>query len=73
MAATTGKDTHHSIDAILAQRSLGHYHQVGLNAPLLQVLAAVSTIPWFHIKLSMQTFEGILGDVYSPIRHNGKL
>ncbi len=62
-------DTHYPVDAVFTHASLGHHHQVRLNAPFLQVLAAVSSVPRLHIKLSMQTLQGILGDVYSPNRH----
>lgn len=64
-----GNDTHYSIDAIFAHGSLGHHHQVRLNAPFLQVLTAVSSVPWLHIKLPVQTLQGILGDVHSPTRN----
>ncbi len=62
-------DTHYPVDAVFTHASLGHHHQVRLNAPFLQVLAAVSSVPRLHIKLSMQTLQGILGDVHSPTRH----
>ncbi len=62
-------DTHYPVDAVFTHGSLGHHHQVRLNAPFLQVLAALSSVPRLHIKLSMQTLQGILGDVHSPTRH----
>lgn len=55
--------THYTIDAILSHRSFRNHHQVGLDAPLPQVVTAVTTIPWFHIKLTMKTLHGALWDV----------
>ena len=66
--------THYTIDAILSQRSFRDNHQVGLNAPLPQVVTAVTSVPWLHIKLAMKTLQGALWDVDAtgPHRQRGQ-
>lgn len=62
--------THHAIDAIvLPRRVSGNQHQVGVDAALPKVVAAVSSVPLFHLKLAMKTLQGALGDVDTPGPH----
>lgn len=57
------KLTDHAADAVLSHGSFRNNHQVGLNAPLSQVVTSISTVPWFQIELSMKTLHGTLWDV----------
>lgn len=49
--------THHAVDAVLAQRSFRNDHQVGLDAPFLQVVAAVASVSRLHVKLAVETLD----------------
>lgn len=52
--------THYTIDAVLSHRSFRYNHQVGVDAPLPQVVTAFTSVPWLHIKLTMKTLHGAL-------------
>lgn len=64
-------DTHHPVDSVLSQRAFGHDHQVGLDAPLLQIVTAVASVPRLHFKLPVETLHGGLGDVDTPEEGGG--
>lgn len=61
--------TYYTIDAILSHRSFRNNDQVGLNAPFPQVVTAVTSVPWLHIKLTMKTLHGALWDVDTTDPH----
>lgn len=52
--------THNTIDAALPPRPFRKHHQVGLDAALPQVVAALSSVPSFHVKLAVKTLQGAL-------------
>lgn len=52
----TERNTHYTIDAILAYGTLGNNNQISLDASLLQVFTAITAIPRLHVKFAMKTF-----------------
>lgn len=55
--------TYYAIDATLSHCSFRNDHQVSLDASFLQVVTAVTSVPWLHIKLPVKTLHGALWDV----------
>lgn len=59
--------TDHTTDAILSHRPFGNNHQVGVNASLPQVVAALAAVPRLHVKLAVKTLHGGLRDVNTAV------